>query len=614
MLDLEQQNKFMNKVTLTGKINAMDVAANLFEFTDKTANIFDELKTELINALLDENIKKVTNELTFKAQTVIDILIRNLFERTADVGFLSTDAKIVDYLTVHKVNDAEMLTHLQEYAAKYSVYNEILLFDTEGNLQINLKKENKLTTSNDPIIQEALTSDSYIERYAHTDIFETQDKTLLYAQKIMDKKQAVGVLVLCFKFEDELGTIFQNLSQSPGTLALCDRKEVLTSSAKVPYIPYSEKPYNIIKNTTIAVTRKTSSYQGYRGIEEWYAIALMHLKDMPSLDLSLEEEEQSYSALLSQELQSIIKKANNILEDIADVIINGELIACKQKVYLLTPILDNLRTISMELLSSINKSIKNLEQVVRDGLVHDVKMAASLAVDIMDRNLYERANDSRWWALTQVFQEELACATPDQTKLQEELRYINALYTVYTNIILFDANKTIVATSNNQEIIGETIDGEFVDKTLHNTNSQYYFVSDFEKTPFYNNEATYIYTASIVNKNKVVGGVAVIFDATVEFKSMLEDSFPRAYSGFICFIDKNKKVISSNDDSIQPLSTLKISDDFVNFQNAEQIHCDFITFNEQKYIVASVASKGYREYKKEDNYKNDVYCVAFLRI
>jgi len=43
-LDLEKQNKFLNKVTLIDKINALNVAANLFEFTDKTAIIFGELK------------------------------------------------------------------------------------------------------------------------------------------------------------------------------------------------------------------------------------------------------------------------------------------------------------------------------------------------------------------------------------------------------------------------------------------------------------------------------------------------------------------------------------------------------------------------------------------
>ncbi len=614
MLELEQQNKFMNKVTLTGKINAMDVAANLFEFTDKTAEIFDELKSELINALLDENMKKVTNELTVQAQTTINILIRNLFERTADVGFLSTDAKIVSYLTSDRVSHEEMDKHLQEYVAKYSVYNEILIFDTKGNLKINFNKENRLTATHDSIIQDALTSDEYVERYADTDIFQPQKKILLYAQKITHNQQAIGVLVLCFKLEDELSRIFENLSQSSGTLALLDKKEILISSAKMPYTPYSKNPYSIIKNNAIAVTQKASSYQGYKGIEEWYAIAMLHTKEMKDYaNLQEEENQESYTALLADELHIIIEKANNILEDIADVIINGELIACKQKVYLLTPILDNLRSISMELLSCIKKSIKNLEYVVKDGLIHDAKMTAKLAIDIMDRNLYERANDSRWWALTQIFKEELQKENPDQKIVQKELLYINNLYTVYTEILLFDADKTIVATSNNQEIVGQKIEGEFINKTLQNKNTQNYFVSEFEESSLYNNEATYIYAASITNGSKTVGGVAVIFDATVEFKAILQDSFPESYDGFVCFIDANKRVISSSDASIKPLSTLEIDDKFIQLKEAQEYY-DFITFKEQKYIVASAASKGYREYKKEDNYKNEIYCVAFLKV
>jgi hypothetical protein len=165
MIDLEQQNKFLNKVTLTGKINALDFAANLFEFTDKTAIIFDELKVELIKALLDENIKKVTNELNFKAKTAIDILIRNLYERTADVSFLSTDSVIIDFISSDSISKERMHNHLIEYANKYSVYNEIVIFDTNGSALCNMNSENNIEHSNDKILQDALDSDVYIERY-----------------------------------------------------------------------------------------------------------------------------------------------------------------------------------------------------------------------------------------------------------------------------------------------------------------------------------------------------------------------------------------------------------------------------------------------------------------
>ena len=619
MIDLEKQNKFLNKVTLTGKINALNVAANLFEFTDKTAVIFDELKVELIDALLEVNIQKVTNELDFKAKTTIDILIRNLFERTADVGFLSTDNLIRQFLTTDNIDNATLLHRLEEYASKYSVYNEIVIFDTDGNVKINMNKSNYITHTNDAIIKEALGSDTYVEKYVKTDIFKSQDKTLMYAQRIKSNTQDIGVLCLCFKFEDELKTVFTNLAKGKEVLCVSDSREVLASNKKRKYTPYSDKEYTIINNKYISVSKKTSGYQGYKGVEGWFATAIRDSSDIktphnaPEEESSIRSYDEGKSNLLSDELNAIIEKANDIIEDISDVIINGELIASKQKVYVLTPILDNLRTISTDLLISIKHSIKNLEQIVEEGLINDVKMASHLAIEIMDRNLYERANDSRWWALTPTFEEELASSTPNKDALNSILKYINELYTVYTDIFIYDTDKKIIAASNDHTLIGKTLSDSYMDKTLLNKNSQHYFVSNFENSSVYNDKATYIYSASILHKNKIVGGISVVFDSLPEFQAILDDSFPSNKKGFMLFIDKDKQVISSNNPAIKILSTVDVDDKFVTLQDTHSVY-DFLTFNDVEYIVASVVSNGYREYKTSDNYKNPLYCLTFIEI
>ena len=618
MLDLEKQNKFLNKVTLTGKINALNVAANLFEFTDKTAVIFDELKVELINALLQENIKKITNELSFKAKTAIDILIRNLFERTADIGFFSTDSLICDYLSTDNISEKTMLKHLQEYASKYSVYNEIIIFDTQGNVKINMNSDNLITYTEDSIIQDALNSSDYIERYEATDIFKKQKKTLLYVQKITHNTRDIGVLCLCFKFDDELHSIFNSLSHNNELINISNQSDILAANTTQKHTAYSDQNYKILKSKHISVTKKTSGYQGYNGLDGWFATAMLKATDIHHITVEEEEEptrrtQAKNSNFLSQELNDIIQKANDIIEDISDVIINGELIASKQKVYVLTPILDNLRNISTQLLSSIKASIRNLEYVVKEGLIHDVKMASHLAIDIMDRNLYERANDSRWWALTPLFKEELLLGSPNSKLLNSKLKYINDLYTVYTDIFIYDKNATVIASSNDSSIIGKTIQAEYINKTLTNKNSQRYFVSDFNKETLYNNEATYIYSASITNEDRVVGGIGVVFDSTPEFKAMLDDSFPANKKGFMLFVDKNKRVIASNNPSIAVLSTLDIDNKFLNPKDSHAYY-DFIQYNGIDYVVASVISTGYREYKTNDNYKNEVYCLTYIKI
>jgi len=615
MLDLEKQNKFLNKVTLTGKINALNVASNLFEFTDKTAVVFDELKIELIEALLDENIRKITNELNFKAKTAIDILIRNLFERTADIGFLSTDSLIIDFLTSQDITKESVQNHLLEYVNKYSVYNEIIIFDIKGHALVNLNTNNLIVNTQDKIINEALVSNSYIEQYKKTDIFQTQEKTLIYAQKITHNSKAIGVLCLCFKLEDELTAIFKSLSLNKEILSISDNSSIIatnnTTAKNIKY-KYSNSEYSIIDNKYIYVSQKTSGYQGYFGILGWYASAIQSTKNLNN-NLHTEESSTSKLSLLSENLSSIIEKANNIIEDIADVIINGELIASKQKVYVLTPILDNMRNISTELLVSIKDSIKNLEHVIQEGYIYDAKMASHLAVDIMDRNLYERANDSRWWAMTPSFIQELSVENPNIQKLNKILQYINELYTVYTNIFIYDKDKKIIAVSKNPSLLGTQIDAHYIERSLQNIDTQKYFVSDFKKEFLYENKPTYIYAASISAQNKTFGGIGVVFDAYPEFNAILEDSFPKSKKGFMVFADREKKIIATTSLDLNILDTLTIDDKFFTITDTHSIY-DFITLNDVSYIVASVKSQGYREYKNRDNYTNDIFCLTFIKV
>ena len=72
----------------------------------------------------------------------------------------------------------------------------------------------------------------------------------------------------------------------------------------------------------------------------------------------------------------------------------------------------------------------------------------------MDRNLYERANDCRWWALTSAFREllaEPALPADGAARMGAILETINGLYTVYSNLVVFDANGRVLAVSQPAE-------------------------------------------------------------------------------------------------------------------------------------------------------------------
>jgi hypothetical protein len=91
-----------------------------------------------------------------------------------------------------------MLTRLQEYANKYSVYND------------------------------ALNSSQYIKRYAKSDIFPSQDKTLIYAQKIVSNNKNIGVLCLCFKYATKVIPINNELNSNTR-----DNKNLLNEQLKL---------------------------------------------------------------------------------------------------------------------------------------------------------------------------------------------------------------------------------------------------------------------------------------------------------------------------------------------------------------------------------------------
>src|SRR5689334_11123087 len=64
----------------------------------ETRKAFETLSGELVSHLTSETLRKTLADLGARGQVAIDVLVRNLFERTADIGFLSLDDDIVRFM------------------------------------------------------------------------------------------------------------------------------------------------------------------------------------------------------------------------------------------------------------------------------------------------------------------------------------------------------------------------------------------------------------------------------------------------------------------------------------------------------------------------------------
>jgi hypothetical protein len=284
--------------------------------------------------------------------------------------------------------------------------------------------------------------------------------------------------------------------------------------------------------------------------------------------------------------------------------------------------------VGSEITRVVTESITELNQTALSAILSNCQLYSALAVDLMDRNLYERANDCRWWALTPAFigaisalQQGALTAAECQRQLTRILRYINGLYTVYTNLLIYDAQGQILACSANADadLVGTRLpDTDSLQRCILLRDSQSYVVSAFAPTPLYARRPTYTYHAAIRHPTgRVLAGVGVVFDAEPEFRAMLEAALPRDRHGAVregaggLYLDRQGRVLSSTDARFAVGSKLALPAALEQLDSG-QSWAGAARLGGVPVLLGATASRGYREYKTTGDYQNDVFGVIFV--
>jgi chemotaxis signal transduction protein len=632
-----------------------------------TRQAFNHLTSALLNQLGAETLKKCVLEMTAKAQVSIDILVRNLFERTADIGFLATDEDIRLFIARAaevgtniraerelKPLREQLMARFAEYVAKYSVYFDIILLDLEGTVLVRLDDAIDIPRTTDPLINQVLTTDNaYVETYGHFDLLPDVASALVYSYRVTDGSDTpIGVLCLCFRFENEMKRIFANLSAADdwSVIMLLDGDGTVLASSDAFHVPVGAKvdavvhdEYRIVRfagREYLATTCATNGYQGYMG-PGWHGHVMLPVqhafnKDasemLRDIDDAVLDAVMDSPTLFGEALRNIPLHANDIQRDLNRSVWNGNVRQSSAK-RALNPSFSKILLWEISNTGSRTKdvfarSIANLHETVVSAILQDSGFLASLAIDIMDRNLYERANDCRWWALTSAFREILAAQEmpadgfDGAERMAAILQTINGLYTVYSNLIVFDAEGHVRAVSrpNEADWVGKVIHEDWVKQVLSLPDSQGYAVSRFAATPLYGDRHTYIYGAAIRSPEgeRVVGGVGIVFDSEPQFAAMLQDALPRNESGeipadcFGAFVDKAGYVIASTHAGYRPGAKLAIDPDFLCLSKGAG-RVGIVRLDGGYYALGARMSAGYREYKDDnDAYLNEVTALVFI--
>ncbi len=620
---------------------------------NNTRTAFSGLTNHLLNSLAKRTLARRIQDLSGKAQVSIDILVRNLFERTADIGFLATDADIRDFAlsAVNGTNRSEinLRQRFQAYIDKYSVYFDVVLLSPQGKILERILPLGNIEQCHDRFVQEALnTSAPFVESFCCSTLFALRAQRLIYAYRVNDQRgQAIAVLCLCFDLADEMERIFSALHREDdwSVIALLDEKSAVIASSDPYLIPPGAKldapegDGNILRfagRSYLASKRQTQGYQGYMG-PGWQALALIPLEyaftpEETSGQIGSNNDPALIASILKSDsifppaLKSIPVQAEAIQRELERSVWNGNLRQTRSSKT------NGNQGFSRILLTEINRtglrmkqvfaeSIGNLQETVISSLLDDCRFLSRLSIDIMDRNLYERANDCRWWALDPVLAELLGKpGHPERESiLNKRLEAINDLYTVYDNLVLFDKQRRIVAVSRPhiKEQIGQILETDWSGTALQLNNPAHYTVSGFNNSPLYGGRPSYIYATALRRENsELLGGIGIVFDSEPQFAAMLRDSLPaNSENSFGLYVDKSGQIIASSDPRFKAGNHIDLPADLLTAAARSEGESRLMVLGNEVVAVGARQSTGYREYKSaQDSYRNDVIALIFVSL
>ena len=605
-----------------------------------TRSGFQRLEQELVGSLVREKVDNVLSGIGTRAQYAIDLVVRNLYERTADIGFLATDNELCAFAAGLKDDVHAIRRRLRAYRSKYTVYDDILILDPQGRVLARIDESASLTVSADPLVAQTLATLHYVETFRASDLRPGKRQALIYSRRMLhpDSGVPVGVLCLCFNFEEEMEGIFRSLADEDGRtlpLLLDGDGRVIASAdpawmppgARVPVNPDGDARLLLFGGREYLVrTLPAAGYQGYMGPPGWQGQVMVPVdvafrrRPRPvraHIPAHVADGLLTHARTFCPPLFEIVTAADTVRR----VVWNGQVATsgCAGDVHKLAIVLDQVNETANRSNELFGQSIGDLYETVLDSHLRETGSRARLLVDLLDRNLYERADDCRWWALTPELRQALAQAEQDfETRegLAAVLDYINGLYTVYTRIVVYDRDGRILVSSSRDGapgVAGCQVDRDTLAAVLALRSEQQYHVTPFRPDPLYDHRPTYVYHAAIRDPGddaEVVGGIGIVFDAQAELLAMLQGALGGKPGASALFVDRQGTVIASTDPTRPVGARLELDAALLALPGGGQAS-RVVVHDGQYAVMACSVSCGYREFKVSDGYREDVLAVVY---
>lgn len=268
--------------------------------------------------------------------------------------------------------------------------------------------------------------------------------------------------------------------------------------------------------------------------------------------------------------------------------------------------------ITSNLQLNVSETVRELMQI-NDILGTRVRgerlsQVSGTAIDIVDRNLYERSCDVRWWA-TEDAVVEVACS-PNPEKVARACKRLGVIldsYTVYTDLVLCDLDGRVVANGrpNRFSSIGSSVLGSrWFDEAVRSLSGSEFGFEGVHRNKLVRDSWSLVYSCGVREEGradgKLVGVLGIIFNweelgrvVTARSEEMLSAETGHKVRSYI--IDAEGVVIGSSDNA-EILSPLKI-DRVKEIVDRRRGHLEGRSPDGREHLVGFAFSPGYETYR-----------------
>jgi hypothetical protein len=448
--------------------------------------------------------------------------------------------------------------------------------------------------------------------------FDFQGEAQIILEEYMPHDERGKILEGCYSmFTNEQGQV---IASNDDTILQVGANALIPRANRTLEPGERSSSYLVFAGIDSAIfSAKTDGYLDYQGLG-WSSHVIIpkeHIFEMKVAreTLAISAEELMNSKIIPEINKQTYLKVQDDKESIQLISLNGIVFASKlgKRGGALGPIFNQITKSGDFVTSKMEDLLKEMAVGELELNLKALENFSKQAIDLIDRNLFERSADIRWWATDEYFWTALTNPTDENfQRAGERLKVINGSYTMYRNLILADSSGEIVACSRNElrnELSKINVSDQiWFQHGMRTTLSGQYAVQDVMASTLERlKERSLIYSGGVrpegAREGDTIGVLGILFDWDTEARKILQTCIPRdtegrCIAGAAAFYTNRKgEIMETSDGELFPVGLKLELPAAVEGLGAGQTISGIFEFKQKKYIIGSSHTKGYREYE-----------------